>query len=507
MNMNEENSKIHFSDFFEVNHDLIENYGALDISLLSDNPAFVDPFLIFYSKKKEYQDLHQQIIEYVLFLKRSSDEKNYIESNYKFPEVKQTWLGYSRKGNKGRGLGPKFAKELNKNLAEIFSSLQDVAITKSPHLEKLCLVADKVGVDTISDFTLNLIKGYLIKYTQEFCQKNVADKFLTKFGIDRIDFDFDKGIWINGDATLPFIYNNKGSKEYVLLTPRDILVKEDDWISKSDFLRSDSIILNRINNQELRDKVNQYFRSLIPDKINKEGRTVPDNSQKNRQNALIETAKKYPILLEYYIRNKEDEGSPVIIRNTQDISIIKDIFYSEARKIVSDLKSGTDFYKKPLNSFEETVRKIKLFRHYLEDRNNCRIFWDGDSLKKVREDDIGILLDIIFNDSLFSVDNQVNNGRGPADIKVSMGSKDSTIIEIKLASNSQMPKNLKNQLDIYKKANGTYNGVYLITYFTDNEKIKMEILLKKLDMFKYLDKNIFLIDCRKKISASKVDIL
>ncbi|MEN9921353.1 MAG: hypothetical protein RLZZ517_331 [Candidatus Parcubacteria bacterium] len=501
--MKHKNLKIHFSDFFEVDHNIIESYGALDISLLSDNPAFVDPFLIFYSKKKEYQNLHKQIIEYILFLKRSSDSNNYLESSYKFPEVKQTWLGYSRKGNKGRGLGSKFAKELNNNLSEIFSDLQDTKITKSPHLEKLCLVADRVGADTISDFTLNLIKKYLVAYTQEFCKKNVDLKFLTDFRINKLEFDFKRGIWIDGVASLPFVYNEKNIKEYVLLTPRDILVKEEDWISKSDFLRHDSTILNKVDNQELRDKINQYFKGLIPSKINKKGKVVPDDSKKNRKQALVETAKKYPIILEYYIKYKEDEGHSVVEMNNADVSLIKDIFYSEARKIVAALKDDTDFYTTTLSSFEESVKKIKIFRHYLEDRNNCRLFWDGDTLKKVKEDDIGILLDIIFNESLFSVDNQVNNGRGPADLKISTGSKDSTIIEIKLASNPQMPKNLKNQLAIYKKANGTSNGVYLIVYFTDNEKNKMELLLQKLDMNDYIDKNLFLIDCRKKISASK----
>lgn len=505
--MDTRNTKIHFSDFFEVKHDLIEDYGALDISLLSDNPAFVDPFLIFYNKEKVYQDLHKKIIQYISFLKTNSDKGNYVEENYKFPEVKQTWLGYSRGGNKGRGLGPKFAKELNKNLSEIFPELQNTKITKSPHLEKLCLVAKGVGIDNISDFTLNLIKGYLVKYTQEFCEKNVNQKFLTEFRISKTEFDFIKGIWVDRVAKLPFILNGKGIKEYVLLTPKDILVKEEGWISKNDFLRNDTIILNRISNEELRDKINQYFKGLIPLKINKKGKKVPDNSQKNRKEALIETAKKYPIILEYYIKYKEDEGSPIVGRNIEDVSLIKDIFYSEARKIVFELKTSTDFYRYKPSSLEETIKKIKIFRYYLEDRNNCRIFWDGQNLKKVKEDDIGILLDLIFNESLFSVDNQVNNGRGPADVKVSMGSKDSTIIEIKLASNPQMPKNLKNQLDIYKKANGTHNGVYLITYFTTDEKNKIELLLKKLNMIEYIDINIFLVDCRKKLSASKVDEL
>lgn len=497
-------TKIHFSDFFKVNHDLIENYGALDISLLSDNPAFVDPFLIFYSPKKDYKDLHKQIIEYILFLKRSSDQGNYLKANYRFPEVKQTWLGYSRKGNRGRGLGPKFAYELNKNLSEIFYELQNNKITKSPHLEKLCLIAKGVGVDNISDFTLNLIKGYLVKYTQKFCENNVDPQFISEIGITKIEFDFEKGIWINGVARLPFVYDKKGKKEYVLLTPKDILVKEEDWISKSDFLKNDSIILNRIENQDLRDRINQYFRSLIPVKIDKKGKAIPDDSQKNRKKALVETAKKYPVILEYYVQYKEDEGSPVIEKNIADVSLVRDIFYLEARKIVSELKTNTDFYEKPLFSFEETVKKIKVLKHCLEDRDNYKIFWDGDVLKNVKEDDIGILLDLVFNESLFSFDKQPNNGRGPADAKVSMGSKDSTIIEIKLASNPQMPKNLKNQLDIYKKANGTHNGVYLVAFFTDSEKTKMENLLKRLGMFDWVEKNIFLIDCRKKLSASKV---
>jgi len=53
-------NKVYFSDIFDVQHSLIEKYGALDISLICDNPAFVDPFLIFANPK--YNDLHQSKI-------------------------------------------------------------------------------------------------------------------------------------------------------------------------------------------------------------------------------------------------------------------------------------------------------------------------------------------------------------------------------------------------------------------------------------------------------------
>ena len=38
---------IYFSDFFNVDEDIIESYGAVNISLINDMPLFVDPFLLF----------------------------------------------------------------------------------------------------------------------------------------------------------------------------------------------------------------------------------------------------------------------------------------------------------------------------------------------------------------------------------------------------------------------------------------------------------------------------
>lgn len=49
-----EELKIYFSDFFDVDEDIIESYGAMNISLINDMPLFVDPFLLFNSEKPEY---------------------------------------------------------------------------------------------------------------------------------------------------------------------------------------------------------------------------------------------------------------------------------------------------------------------------------------------------------------------------------------------------------------------------------------------------------------------
>ena len=55
--------KIYFSDFFNVDVTDLENYGAFNISLINDLPLFIDPFLLFGSKKEEYKLLHKRILD------------------------------------------------------------------------------------------------------------------------------------------------------------------------------------------------------------------------------------------------------------------------------------------------------------------------------------------------------------------------------------------------------------------------------------------------------------
>lgn len=63
---------LYFSDIFEVSPKVLDKYGAFNISLITDLPLFIDPFLLFNSKKKEYRQLHDDIIKYLRFLKDKS---------------------------------------------------------------------------------------------------------------------------------------------------------------------------------------------------------------------------------------------------------------------------------------------------------------------------------------------------------------------------------------------------------------------------------------------------
>lgn len=60
--------KIYFSDFFNISPDDLDSFGAFNISLIYDLPLFIDPFLLFVSKRPQYQILHNEILDYLTFL-------------------------------------------------------------------------------------------------------------------------------------------------------------------------------------------------------------------------------------------------------------------------------------------------------------------------------------------------------------------------------------------------------------------------------------------------------
>ena len=128
---------VYFSDIFNVAPNVLEDYGALNISLVNDLPLFIDPFLLFNSRKPEYRALHDEIISYLRFLRDRAVEgiidDGLLEAWFTFREVKQNWLGFSVSGNSGTGLGTDFARAIHQNLNTIFRSFGEETITRGAH--------------------------------------------------------------------------------------------------------------------------------------------------------------------------------------------------------------------------------------------------------------------------------------------------------------------------------------------------------------------------------------
>ena len=80
----------------------------------------------------------------------------------------------------------------------------------------------------------------------------------------------------------------------------------------------------------------------------------------------------------------------------------------------------------------------------IENNDGYRIFYLN-SVAVERESDLQIMFRLTWAVSSFEVDGEINNGRGPVDFKISKGRSNKTIVEFKIASNTQLKRNLQNQ--------------------------------------------------------------
>jgi hypothetical protein len=481
---------VYFSDFFGVSAATIEKYGAFNISLVADLPLFIDPFLLFNSKKPEYRALHDQIIDYLRFLRdKSTDQdpdRGLLKAWYRFPEVKQNWFGFSVGNNRGSGLGHQFAIALHSNLNRIFTDFGSEKVTKGSHLEKLCLIRDGVGKDNISDFTTNLILEFLLEYTQTFAQKHIDPKLRQQFTV-KSRFNYETETWECRTFDLPSFQG-----DYVLLTPQNILTKDDTWINKSDLLGEFHRLPEAVPNEQLRAQIDNYFRKMLPKKP----------KPKEEREAALKTILHFPELIDVFIRYKENHGADAVSVSSRKVEYSRQLYLEQFKTLGELLQQNTDFYSLAGNTHDEARKRVAFLKDVIENKGGHRIFYiKGHPIE--REEDVHILYRLTWFATTADVSREVNDGRGPADFKISRGSADKSLVEFKLAKNSQLRRNLEKQSPIYEKASDARTSIKAIVYFSKQEKERAEQILRELKLD--ADPDVILIDARKdnKPSGSK----
>ncbi|MBQ7555353.1 hypothetical protein IJS98_02725 [bacterium] len=487
---------IYFSDFFDISEDVIEAYGAVNISLINDLPLFIDPFLLFNSEDEQLRAIHDEMISYLKFLQIQSEGNKeptagMLKAWYLFSEVKQTWLGFSLDGHAGRGLGRDFAYGLHRGLGSIFKSFGKETITKAPHMEKLCLISSNVGRDKISDFTTNFAKKYLLTYTEKFARENLDPSQCKDLTIPKVYFNYETRTWVPQKYYLPYFEN-----DYVLLTPKCILTRDDTFINRSDMLRNLQTIAPSVDDETLRFELDQYLSSILGT-----GDKYPTKTEKDRAAEIL--LLKHPELIDYYVKYKEDHEKEATSVSKEQVSEVELMFQTQLTGLVDLLKNKTGFYETVPDAHEESLRRVKYLKQVIEDQDGYRFFYvNGKPVK--RESDLQVMFRLTWYGTPLDVNREVNNGRGPVDYKISYGKKNSTLVEFKLASNSKLKQNLEKQVDVYKTASETDRAIKAILYFTDAEYEKVTKVLNDLNIIGCPD--VILIDARNnnKPSASNV---
>lgn len=205
----------------------------------------------------------------------------------------------------------------------------------------------------------------------------------------------------------------------------------------------------------------------------------------------------------YYIKIKEEEKEDAKNTSREIVLSVDEVFIRNIQTLIQILKVNTQFYdKSAIGSYDASKARVMYLKDFIENKDGYKLFYHkGKPIKK--EKDLQLLFKLTWFATIFDVNSEVNNGRGPVDFKISKGDLDKTLVEFKLASNSKLKQNIANQVKVYEAANNTDHSMKVILYFNEIEHQRVINILEELNLLS--DNNIILIDaCNNKISASNV---
>jgi hypothetical protein len=329
-----------------------------------------------------------------------------------------------------------------------------------------------------------------LSYTQEFARLHLKPSQRKLFSI-RCSFDQALQIWLPKQFELPHFYRGDRGDDFIILTPVDILTKDEAFICSSDFTASFRHIAGALENSSLREAVNTYFASQLPEKPKKNDFEL----------AVYSTVNKFPDLLDYYIKSKEEKKDQASIISHEKVDRLQRELLDTLQKLSSFLSADPSFYQTAPNSYEEALARAGYLKETIENNDVYRIFYkDGKPIAS--EETIQRIFRLTWFGSPYDVNSEVNNGRGPADYKISYGDRDSTIVEFKLGRSSSLKNNLISQAEVYKKASRSISDIKVILCYSQAEVARVHRVLKSIGQENA--ENIVIIDASPKISGSKV---
>lgn len=156
------------SSYFNLGRDQT-TLDFVDVPIGNDTPVFLDPSRLRVMQSpwaSECNSLLQHFFEALLAHVTANNEHGGLSMLEALTEKNEFHLGFSRGISDGRALGSGYAKEiwqaLQRSKASTSGLLRDI--------EDTCLFVEGVGPDRISDAVCNIIRGPLIRYTQDMCQ-------------------------------------------------------------------------------------------------------------------------------------------------------------------------------------------------------------------------------------------------------------------------------------------------------------------------------------------------
>lgn len=466
-----------FSKYFKLSKNKLSSAGLIDPFINVDTQLFIDPVLLEKSKNpiintKGVTSFKTHFSNYIrlLIISKAINDAAWkgAKKLLNLKEPPENGLGYGGSSRSGSSRPEEIRSKIMKTSKEIV----DLGSSDPEMISLMGFFEEKVGPDTISDFTTRVIVEELAEITEAFCISSKIPVYETR---------------ISKKYKLPEYTNSKGTKSSIVLIPLDIvrdLPMANDWseIEEATYL-----------SEEIRQKVNIYLGGIIKP-------TVAD-----RKNALKQIALSSSKDLETLISVVKEYASPY----NESIDALG---YIKLKEILGqslkdyETTKKYDFSKDPNVLKEFVIDTIKHFKHHVEKGNLWEELWNGNTPKKERAAQLiyFAISDCFCRANNIDISPEANMGGGPVDFKFSKGYKARVVVEMKRSSGT-VRHGYEKQLEIYKDASRTNIGIFIVMDFGDIGQKVNQIKEIQSDRIKQgeIASDIIVIDSTKKLSASK----
>lgn len=466
------------SSCFKIDTVLLDTLDVVDVLLDSDTLLFIDPLLLIESKHIEMNteaiDTYNSTFEKIIKLLQASTEINDPAWNaakklFSFSEVGWTCLGYGSSG-KGSGFGP----ELVHNSMITASKIVKLEIDDPDLFMVMSLFEEGIGADRISDMTTNIIFESLIKFTNRINET---------LQLQTLEFKF------KGKKYTSIL--NPLTNTPLILVPKDIvrdLPISTDWSGAVSTMKE---------NVDLRDRINANIGSLLASMTRKQKSEAKERALKSKEYfedllELIKEIDKTP-----YDFDKDKNGELFWSRLSTSINT----------KYPFDLSKYKT--KLTLDDVEKLVGDILAqFSDLIENKGLWKELWAEDNKPRKEKAAQRLLFAVAYsycraND--LDISPEADSGNGPVDFKISQGFEAKVVVEIKLSTNPKMVHGFEKQLEIYKKADDTDRGFFVImdVGYMGNKYRDVQHASTEFKKTNKRTSKIIVIDANQKASASK----
>ena len=461
------------NEYFGISKSDFEKSGAFNPVIGVDNLFFVDPLLLSKTTTPELKDGLVKVRKYfseVITLLGFDDPKTDRKAWGKLilREVKGVGIGYGNKSDDGSAIGPQLAKRL----VDTAKYLIQMGIKDPAIFEVMGLFEEDFGPDRLSDALIRILHKDLCRYTER-----VANELSIK---DRITLrQYERSYSV---PRHPF------GKKPLLFIPADIL---RNLPLANNF---EEICQMAAFNEELRGKFNDLIAVCFTGEKKKP-------SKSDIRGFLLGDKDRIHTIVQVYRSSAPNPYNFVTDPSGIDSWLEKARYFTKLNPI--DLPAHPQ--EKDLEAIVQKI--ISAFKSFIETKGGWRSLYD-DKLSILNESHAQhfFYATAMIYCELCDIDisPESNAGRGPVDFKLSKGSKEKIIVEIKLTSGAVL-HGYKKQTRIYQECEEAKKSFYVVAQVTDKSKALDRILemAEEEDDAGIQHPIIISIDGRKKPPASK----